>query len=183
MAVAADGRFLYISETVSIYLGLSQVEMTGSSIFDYIHQSDHAEIAEQLGLSLTSSGVSSGAGSGSGSGGVAGASSGGIGPQGLASPNSGTSDDGIGLHGTNNPDGKLLLYLFLVPIAPLHYCSLRVIVLLVSAQMSMSSNSGYKGYERSFCIRMKSTLTKRGCHFKSSGYRVSCRHFSLYLPN
>ena len=27
-------------------------------------------------------------------------------------------------------------------------------------------------YERAFCIRMKSTLTKRGCHFKSSGYRV-----------
>lgn len=27
--------------------------------------------------------------------------------------------------------------------------------------------------ERQFCIRMKSTLTKRGCqHFKSSGYRV-----------
>lgn len=32
--------------------------------------------------------------------------------------------------------------------------------------------SQYKGYDRSFCIRMKSTLTKRGCHFKSSGYRV-----------
>ena len=31
-------RFLYISETVSIYLGLSQVELTGSSFFDYIHQ-------------------------------------------------------------------------------------------------------------------------------------------------
>ena len=31
-------RFLYISETVSIYLGLSQVELTGSSLFDYIHQ-------------------------------------------------------------------------------------------------------------------------------------------------
>ena len=28
--------------------------MTGSSIFDYIHQGDHAEIAEQLGLSLSS---------------------------------------------------------------------------------------------------------------------------------
>lgn len=28
MAVAADGRFLYISETVSIYLGLSQVSVT-----------------------------------------------------------------------------------------------------------------------------------------------------------
>ncbi|XP_037950883.1 protein trachealess-like [Teleopsis dalmanni] len=129
LAVAADGRFLYISETVSIYLGLSQVEMTGSSIFDYIHQSDHAEIAEQLGLSLSTGGVT---GNGSGTG--------------LASPTSGASDDGAGTHGTNNPD--------------------------VSSQMTVSSTSGYKGYERSFCIRMKSTLTKRGCHFKSSGYRV-----------
>ena len=92
LAVAADGRFLYISETVSIYLGLSQVEMTGSSIFDYIHPNDHAEIAEQLGLSLTLSGTG---GSGSSSG-----------PAGLASPHSGGSDDGIGNHGTNNPDGK-----------------------------------------------------------------------------
>lgn len=49
--LAADGRFLYISETVSIYLGLSQVEMTGSTIFDYVHQHDHAEVSEQLGLS------------------------------------------------------------------------------------------------------------------------------------
>ncbi|XP_055846528.1 protein trachealess isoform X1 [Episyrphus balteatus] len=127
LAVAADGRFLYISETVSIYLGLSQVEMTGSSIFDYIHQADHAEIAEQLGLSLTSGG--------SGSNGA-----------GLASPSSGASDEGGGNHGTNNPD--------------------------VSAQMCINSTTMYKGFERSFCVRMKSTLTKRGCHFKSSGYRV-----------
>lgn len=63
--------------------------MTGSSIFDYIHQGDHAEIAEQLGLSLTSSGV---AGAGSG-------------PAGMASPHSGGSDDGVNTHGTNNPDG------------------------------------------------------------------------------
>ncbi|XP_054735051.1 protein trachealess isoform X3 [Anastrepha obliqua] len=132
LAVAADGRFLYISETVSIYLGLSQVEMTGSSIFDYVHQGDHAEIADQLGLSLTNGGI---AGGGNGNG-----------TTGLASPTSGASDDGVGTHGTNNPD--------------------------VSAQMTVSSTSGYKGYERSFCIRMKSTLTKRGCHFKSSGYRV-----------
>merc|ERR1719340_182384 len=32
--------------------------------------------------------------------------------------------------------------------------------------------NGKPCYERAFCIRMKSTLTKRGCHFKSSGYRV-----------
>lgn len=102
LAVAADGRFLYISETVSIYLGLSQVEMTGSSIFDYIHQADHAEIAEQLGLSLTSGGGSGGGGVGVGGGG----GGGGSGAAGLASPTSGASDDGSGTHGTNNPDGE-----------------------------------------------------------------------------
>nr|XP_026497497.1 protein trachealess isoform X1 [Vanessa tameamea] len=122
LSVAADGRFLYISETVSIYLGLSQVEMTGSSIFDYVHQADHAEIAEQLGLSLAGR---SGAG--------------------LNSPASGSEEGSQ--HGTNNPD--------------------------VSAQMSLAaSGSLYRGMDRAFCIRMKSTLTKRGCHFKSSGYRV-----------
>ena len=52
ISLASDGRFLYISETVSIYLGLSQVEMTGSSFFDYIHQGDHQELADQLGVSL-----------------------------------------------------------------------------------------------------------------------------------
>ncbi|XP_039229372.1 protein trachealess isoform X1 [Drosophila yakuba] len=140
LAVAADGRFLYISETVSIYLGLSQVEMTGSSIFDYIHQADHSEIAEQLGLSLTSGG---GGGGGSSSSGGGGGGAGG----GMASPTSGASDDGSGTHGTNNPD--------------------------VAASMTQASTSGYKGYDRSFCVRMKSTLTKRGCHFKSSGYRAS----------
>lgn len=68
--------------------------MTGSSIFDYIHQGDHAEFAEQLGLSLTS-------------GGIAGAGATGTGPAGLASPHSGGgSDDGLGGHGTNNPDGN-----------------------------------------------------------------------------
>ncbi|XP_014223090.2 protein trachealess isoform X1 [Trichogramma pretiosum] len=129
MAVAADGRFLYISETVSIYLGLSQVEMTGSSIFDYVHQHDHSEVADQLGLGLTSSSSSSGQHSSS---------------SGLASPGSGASED----HGssTANPD--------------------------VSSVMSLTASGSFKGYDRAFCVRMKSTLTKRGCHFKSSGYRV-----------
>ncbi|XP_023939041.1 protein trachealess isoform X3 [Bicyclus anynana] len=123
LSVAADGRFLYISETVSIYLGLSQVEMTGSSIFDYVHQADHAEIAEQLGLSLA--GRSGGTG--------------------LNSPASGSEEGSQ--HGTNNPD--------------------------VSAQMTLAASGAlFRGMDRAFCIRMKSTLTKRGCHFKSSGYRV-----------
>ncbi|XP_035738243.1 protein trachealess-like isoform X5 [Vespa mandarinia] len=130
MAVAADGRFLYISETVSIYLGLSQVEMTGSSVFDYVHQQDHAEVAEQLGLGLASSASSSGPHSSS---------------SGLASPSSAASEE-HGSSSTANPD--------------------------VSSLMSLSASGLYKGYDRAFCVRMKSTLTKRGCHFKSSGYRV-----------
>ncbi|XP_028969056.1 protein trachealess [Galendromus occidentalis] len=110
--LASDGRFLYISETVSIYLGLSQVEMTGSSIFDYIHQQDHSEISEQLGLAATHS------------------------PPGSAA----NSDDGS----CDRP----------------------------AATMHAGAHTAYQGLDRSFCIRMKSTLTKRGCHFKSSGYRV-----------
>ncbi|XP_066247188.1 protein trachealess isoform X2 [Euwallacea similis] len=120
LAVGSDGRFLYISETVSIYLGLSQVEMTGSSIFDYIHHQDHSEIAEHLGLGLSQG-------------------------QSMASPGSGSEESGSTV-GTNNPD--------------------------VSTVMSLGTNPPYKGLDRAFCIRMKSTLTKRGCHFKSSGYRV-----------
>ena len=36
----------------------------------------------------------------------------------------------------------------------------------------MDRISGKATFDRAFCLRMKSTLTKRGCHFKSSGYRV-----------
>ncbi|KAG0423809.1 hypothetical protein HPB47_000419, partial [Ixodes persulcatus] len=118
-ALGADGRFLYISETVSIYLGLSQVEMTGSSVFDYIHQQDHAELAEQLGINLSQS---------------------------LSSPSGGSGGSDDGSSTPNSLDRP----------APV---------------MTLSGSTAYKGLERSFCVRMKSTLTKRGCHFKSSGYR------------
>ncbi|XP_043231812.1 protein trachealess-like isoform X2 [Amphibalanus amphitrite] len=115
--LATDGRFLYISETVSIYLGLSQVEMCGSSIFDYIHSQDHAEFAEHTGLTLSNG-------------------------RPLASP----GEENAGPVGTHNPD--------------------------VNAVMTVDSNSGYDGLDRAICVRMKSTLTKRGCHFKTPGYRV-----------
>uniref|UniRef100_A0A8C9PY74 Neuronal PAS domain protein 1 n=1 Tax=Spermophilus dauricus TaxID=99837 RepID=A0A8C9PY74_SPEDA len=49
-ALNQEGKFLYISETVSIYLGLSQVRTTRGSVFDYIHPGDHSEVLEQLGL-------------------------------------------------------------------------------------------------------------------------------------
>ncbi|EAT46470.1 AAEL002343-PA [Aedes aegypti] len=113
VSTGVDGRFLYISETVSIYLGLSQVEMTGSSIFDYIHKGDHAEVEQQLGVKKNSDYYS------------------------------GYSDE---------PPEKT--------------------VLKIVKDSKPLPGETYEGDDRAFCVRMKSTLTKRGCHFKSSGYRV-----------
>lgn len=57
--------------------------MTGSSVFDYIHQQDHQELADQLGLTLSTG-------------------------QPLPSPSSLGSEEGAtGSQGTMNPDGKL----------------------------------------------------------------------------
>lgn len=67
--------------------------MTGSSVFDYVHQQDHVEVAEQLGLGLTSSSNSSGPHSSS---------------SGLASPSSAASEE-HGSASTANPDGELSL--------------------------------------------------------------------------
>ncbi|XP_040022196.2 single-minded homolog 1-A [Gasterosteus aculeatus] len=46
--VAPDGKIMYISETASVHLGLSQVELTGNSIYEYIHPSDHDEMTAVL---------------------------------------------------------------------------------------------------------------------------------------
>ncbi|XP_017494310.1 PREDICTED: protein trachealess-like, partial [Rhagoletis zephyria] len=156
-ALGQDGRFLYISETVSIYLGLSQVEMTGSSIFDYTHQQDHAELAEQLGLS--SQVGSSGSGHHPHHP-----------PQAHSSHSSHSHHSHHHHHSTSSP------------LPPGSVSS--------SASNESDSTSHHHQYgngvgticvsgagdtlERQFCMRMKSTLTKRGCqHFKSSGYRSS----------
>ena len=37
------------------FLYLFQVELTGSSMFDYVHTSDHSEMADQLGVNLANS--------------------------------------------------------------------------------------------------------------------------------
>ncbi|XP_043086651.1 SIM bHLH transcription factor 1b [Puntigrus tetrazona] len=46
--VAADGKIMYISETASVHLGLSQVELTGNSIYEYVHPADHEEMSAVL---------------------------------------------------------------------------------------------------------------------------------------
>jgi len=58
--------------------------MTGSSVFDYVHQADHQEVAEQLGMGLAPQGQG----------------------QGIASPGSAGSEEGLGGAGTMNPDGE-----------------------------------------------------------------------------
>lgn len=41
---------MYISETASVHLGLPQIDLTGSSVFEYVHPSDHNDIYEILSL-------------------------------------------------------------------------------------------------------------------------------------
>ncbi|KPM05556.1 neuronal pas domain protein-like protein [Sarcoptes scabiei] len=169
-ALGQDGRFLYISETVSIYLGLSQVEMTGSSIFDYTHQQDHAELAEQLGLNHSSK-------------------SGAIHHH-PSHPNHPVHQQQSHLQHSLHPPSHHQHH----HSNQSHHSASPLPPPSVSSNTSNESESGgvvgpsnfYSNgnnlmqsngindtFERQFCIRMKSTLTKRGCqHFKSSGYRV-----------
>ncbi|XP_072464210.1 neuronal PAS domain-containing protein 1 [Notamacropus eugenii] len=123
-ALNQEGKFLYISETVSIYLGLSQVELTGSSVFDYVHPGDHSEVLEQLGLRAPSPGP-------------------GAPPSGPSSSSSSSSASSI----SEAPETEL-------------------------APTVIAPRNQPGSLERSFFIRMKSTLTKRGLHVKASGYKV-----------
>ncbi|XP_074517326.1 neuronal PAS domain-containing protein 3 isoform X2 [Sebastes fasciatus] len=124
-ATNKEGRFLYISETVSIYLGLSQVELTGSSVFDYIHPGDHVETAEQLGMKLPPG-------------------------RGLSLSQGAVNEDGASSASSSSHSETP---------EPVESSS----PVLLSPDNTL---------ERSFFIRMKSTLTKRGVHIKSSGYKV-----------
>lgn len=102
--------------------------MTGSSLFDYVHQQDHSELAEILGITTSHPGASSSHMAHS--------------PLPPASVASNASSESESTPFTN--PGSL-----------------------------MTVTGPNDTFERQFCIRMKSTLTKRGCqHFKSSGYRV-----------
>ncbi|XP_049994860.1 neuronal PAS domain-containing protein 3 isoform X4 [Alexandromys fortis] len=122
-ALNQEGKFLYISETVSIYLGLSQVELTGSSVFDYVHPGDHVEMAEQLGMKL---------------------------PPGRGLLSQGTAEDAASSASSSSQSET------------------PEPVETASPSLLTTDNT----LERSFFIRMKSTLTKRGVHIKSSGYKV-----------
>ncbi|XP_057597251.1 endothelial PAS domain-containing protein 1 isoform X2 [Hippopotamus amphibius kiboko] len=48
--VTQDGDMIFLSENISKFMGLTQVELTGHSIFDFTHPCDHEEIRENLSL-------------------------------------------------------------------------------------------------------------------------------------
>ncbi|KAK3560049.1 hypothetical protein QTP86_033773 [Hemibagrus guttatus] len=46
--VTSEGDMIFLSENISKFMGLAQVELTGHSIFDFTHPCDHEEIRENL---------------------------------------------------------------------------------------------------------------------------------------
>ncbi|XP_053476182.1 hypoxia inducible factor 1 subunit alpha a [Ictalurus furcatus] len=48
MILSQDGDVVYTSETVSKCLGISQIDLSGQSVFDFTHPCDHEEIREVL---------------------------------------------------------------------------------------------------------------------------------------
>ncbi|CAN9499562.1 unnamed protein product [Ophioblennius macclurei] len=54
--VTSDGDMVFLSENISKFMGLTQVELTGHSIFDFTHPCDHEEIRENLTLKTAGNG-------------------------------------------------------------------------------------------------------------------------------
>ncbi|KAM4730221.1 endothelial PAS domain-containing protein 1b [Anableps anableps] len=53
--VTSDGDMIFLSENINKFMGLTQVELTGHSIFDFTHPCDHEEIRENLSLKAAGS--------------------------------------------------------------------------------------------------------------------------------
>ncbi|KAM6956215.1 endothelial PAS domain-containing protein 1b [Aplochiton taeniatus] len=54
--LSSDGDIIFLSENIHKFMGLTQVELTGHSIFDFTHPCDHEEIRENLSLKTSGSG-------------------------------------------------------------------------------------------------------------------------------
>ncbi|XP_025263937.1 hypoxia-inducible factor 1-alpha isoform X2 [Camponotus floridanus] len=53
LVLSSDGNMVYLSENVSDYLGVSQMDMMGQSVYEYSHPCDHDELRECLSLKPT----------------------------------------------------------------------------------------------------------------------------------
>ncbi|XP_059619347.1 single-minded homolog 2 isoform X2 [Phlebotomus argentipes] len=164
--VAPDGKIMYISETASVHLGLSQVELTGNSIYEYIHTADHEEMANVLSLHPNVFTVPPFGVTGGGFHQPAQPPGPHLPPPGTAAPltppNSvhSTPPTSAAQPPAPNPPGGL---------AHLHGVPLNH-----QAQSSQTVE-----IERSFFLRMKCVLAKRNAGLTSSGYKVI--HCSGYL--
>ncbi|XP_012231010.1 hypoxia-inducible factor 1-alpha isoform X2 [Linepithema humile] len=48
LVLSSDGNMVYLSENVNDYLGISQMDMMGQSVYEYSHPCDHDELRECL---------------------------------------------------------------------------------------------------------------------------------------
>ncbi|XP_065320517.1 uncharacterized protein LOC135928098 isoform X1 [Gordionus sp. m RMFG-2023] len=147
-ALYNDGRILYISETVSIYLGLSQVEMTGSSIFDYVHIKDQREMAKKMGLDLRWICSTS--------------------PK--CSYKSDENDQKFSINTTSSQNSYK--YNKIIP-SPIQFSDdQNNLFPEIAFSETIGTMKCKEKFNKVFCVRMKSTLSKRGNHVRQSGYRV-----------
>ncbi|XP_042161469.1 endothelial PAS domain-containing protein 1-like [Oncorhynchus tshawytscha] len=56
VVVTTEGDMIYLSDNIREYMGLTQVELMGHSIYDFTHPSDHKEIRDNLDLTAGRSG-------------------------------------------------------------------------------------------------------------------------------
>uniref|UniRef100_A0A665TNB7 PAS domain-containing protein n=1 Tax=Echeneis naucrates TaxID=173247 RepID=A0A665TNB7_ECHNA len=53
MVLSSEGDMIYLSDNISKYMGLTQTELMGHNIFEFIHPSDHEEIRNNLRLTAS----------------------------------------------------------------------------------------------------------------------------------
>lgn len=172
--VAPDGKIMYISETASVHLGLSQVELTGNSIYEYIHNFDQDEMTSVLSLhqhvfpkptdASTASGVTSPTTEAHRNHSAGQVNSGAP----LSPPSSIPESRGspIGQTPTEFQSGHLPLYGNGFP--PPDYNP--------HPHNHFNQPSRTIEIERSFFLRMKCVLAKRNAGLTSSGYKVGAAH-------
>lgn len=148
--VATDGKIMYISETASTHLGLNQVELTGSSIYDYIHDDDHIDMARVLSSNLNGCPTSA-----------------------FNSRNSKNTNSTFNSTTLSNIQGKVQHTNHLIKTAK----NDNFYGIGLDSQNQHATSSHTIGTERAFFLRMKCVLSKKNAGFTSDGYKVSLLAF------
>lgn len=176
--VAPDGKIMYISETASVHLGLSQVELTGNSIYEYIHNFDQDEMTSVLSLHPDVIPVqpqvipnrvlspANGIQHLNSINNISTTSSGGALSPSNSLPESGDSPNGTA-GGRNMPISSHNQHTPPPPQQPHHYHHQQ------HPHTHFNQPSRTIEIERSFFLRMKCVLAKRNAGLTSSGYKVS----------